>query len=609
MRIGDTWISVNAETAQFVKQVDAAMGEAGAKGGKTFNGKMQGVFAQIKGGILSGIGLGAGISAFSALGNVMGEVVGVATDLAKAGMEEEAGQAKLNTALRNNVPAWDGSTAAIEAAIDAGVKMAFTDDALKDSIAQLVTRTHDIGKAIQLQALAMDLARAKGVDLTTATQVIGKVYDGQVGTLTRYGIAVTKGATSTEALAQVQRAVMGQAQTYADTTAGGMESLSTTVDKATGELGEKLLPTLNNVVQGALNLVDGVGKLGTELNNMNRFLSPATANADDLNAALDQAGVALGLSSHEMAEYAKVVNYSQPNIKGFADGLTATILVAKDDQREMKSLAAANLRYAQTTGAAATIAEQAVGPWQSLGSAFRGLVTQIATGGPAIHKDVLSVAAQFRTAGPSIQQSLTDATTEAASGMAALRWAIANPNAWKLTRATLSHQMAVAQAALATAIKQGKPEVVAQARLTIAGIQAQLDKLPPAASSVGQQVQSVLSALLSSIHMTQAAYADIVTGGGPVHHAFGGYYAAGVPRIVGEGGQELDIPDHSGTIVPNDRLFGGGTSTVHHEGTVRIDLTPRSAQLLAQSGMPGDEVAALLRNLAIEGTRPLEVGF
>lgn len=42
----------------------------------------------------------------------------------------------------------------------------------------------------------------------------------------------------------------------------------------------------------------------------------------------------------------------------------------------------------------------------------------------------------------------------------------------------------------------------------------------------------------------------LLSGKGIKFYASGGQYQAGVPRIVGENGPELDIPDHSGVIIP-----------------------------------------------------------
>ena len=88
------------------------------------------------------------------------------------------------------------------------------------SLAKLVSVTKDATEALELQRIAMDLARLRGMDLATASDLIGKVYGGNVGILSRYGIQLEKGTTATEALAEIQRRAAGQAAAYADTTQG-----------------------------------------------------------------------------------------------------------------------------------------------------------------------------------------------------------------------------------------------------------------------------------------------------------------------------------------------------------------------------------------------------
>jgi hypothetical protein len=59
----------------------------------------------------------------------------------------------------------------------------------------------------------------------------------------------------------------------------------------------------------------------------------------------------------------------------------------------------------------------------------------------------------------------------------------------------------------------------------------------------------------------------------PSGYANGGRYQAGVPRITGERGIELDIPDHSGTIIPNSDLKNLGGKM-----NVQINLNNQSSQ-------------------------------
>ena len=102
--------------------------------------------------------------------------------------------------------------------------------------------TKDVDKALELQATAMDLARLRGMDLVTAGDLIGKVYAGNLGTLSRYGIVLRKGTTAAEALAEIQRRASGQAQAYADTTEGQMVVAQIKMNDAMEELGETLTP-------------------------------------------------------------------------------------------------------------------------------------------------------------------------------------------------------------------------------------------------------------------------------------------------------------------------------------------------------------------------------
>jgi DNA repair exonuclease SbcCD ATPase subunit len=65
-----------------------------------------------------------------------------------------------------------------------------------------------------------------------------------------------------------------------------------------------------------------------------------------------------------------------------------------------------------------------------------------------------------------------------------------------------------------------------------------------------------------------------VAGGKPPGRAFGGPVTGARPYIVGERGPELFVPNSSGTIVPNSRMGGGGTSIV-----INVNSTIADAEL------------------------------
>ena len=54
----------------------------------------------------------------------------------------------------------------------------------------------------------------------------------------------------------------------------------------------------------------------------------------------------------------------------------------------------------------------------------------------------------------------------------------------------------------------------------------------------------------------------------------GGPVASGNPYMVGEKGPELFVPRSSGTIVPNNQLSGGGSTSV----VVNVDASGTSAE-------------------------------
>lgn len=76
---------------------------------------------------------------------------------------------------------------------------------------------------------AMDLASGLGVDLRTATMLVGKAFAGETGTLTRYGIVIDETKLKTEGASAVLDAIQskfgGQAQAEVETYAGKVQQL------------------------------------------------------------------------------------------------------------------------------------------------------------------------------------------------------------------------------------------------------------------------------------------------------------------------------------------------------------------------------------------------
>tara|TARA_B000000441_G_C21695508_1_gene322459 strand:- start:9 stop:1118 length:1110 start_codon:yes stop_codon:yes gene_type:complete len=83
--------------------------------------------------------------------------------------------------------------------------------------------------------------------------------------------------------------------------------------------------------------------------------------------------------------------------------------------------------------------------------------------------------------------------------------------------------------------------------------------------------------------------------------ANGGRPPVGKPSIVGEKGPELFVPKRSGTIIPNDKLAGGGSTNI----SVNVDASGSSVQGNEQQGKElGRVISAAIQSELIKQRRP-----
>lgn len=189
--------------------------------------------------------------------------VGAMTQATRAAIADEESQNRLKASLETNVRGWDGNTDAIEANIKAKQRLGFSDEELRDSLTVLAGATNDVAEAQKIMNTAMDLARFKGIDLKTASEALIKVEGGAYRSLKQLGIKLKDGATSTEALAAVQKVAAGQAEAYGDTTAGAMEAAEIAIDELTESFGTGLVPVVGDAARVVTNLTDAFTNLNS----------------------------------------------------------------------------------------------------------------------------------------------------------------------------------------------------------------------------------------------------------------------------------------------------------------------------------------------------------
>jgi len=184
-------------------------------------------------------------------------ITAVLTISAKAAADEEANIARLSAALSAVGQDYDRVSGSLEKMINAQqLSTGFADDQQRDALSALIPIVGNLDEATKLLGLSMDLARWKGMDLASAAEIIGKVAGGNTGILSRYGIIIEKGASSTEALAKIQSLAAGQAEAYGKTVKGQMDALSASFGDMQEAIGTALLPTLAELVKTVLPLVE-----------------------------------------------------------------------------------------------------------------------------------------------------------------------------------------------------------------------------------------------------------------------------------------------------------------------------------------------------------------
>lgn len=244
-----------------------------------------------------------------ALGAGVGLAGAALVDFAKLAAQEETGIARLQQAFRNagetDIPLL---TASVESSIAAFEKLtAFSDSDMRDALSSLTAITGSVDEAMNRLPIAMDFARGAGIDLTTATKLLGKVTDDNVGVLKRYGISVEKGADATELLEKVQGKFAGQSAAYAKTATGQWQIFNNQLDNLKEDVGGAILPVLTGLGTVAIGAIDAI---------RGAFAS------SDVQGVIKNLGLAFGTVKDILGEVFGVITGSAP---GAGAALTAAL--------------------------------------------------------------------------------------------------------------------------------------------------------------------------------------------------------------------------------------------------------------------------------------------
>lgn len=195
--------------------------------------------------------------------------------------EEEAALRKLETAL---LAQGTGTEQVRQQYINLAEEFqrttAFSDDLVMEMQALLV-QVGNVMPAQMESALkaATNLSAGLGVDLRTATLLVGKAFEGETGTLKRYGIVIDESKLKTEGASAVLEAINekfgGQAQAQIKTYAGQMAQLNNNMSDSQETIGgvvskglTPMLSLFNKLPESLQVVIGGVSALSPSLDTL-----------------------------------------------------------------------------------------------------------------------------------------------------------------------------------------------------------------------------------------------------------------------------------------------------------------------------------------------------
>jgi len=178
---------------------------------------------------------------------VLGPVAAGLAAVTKEAIDEENEMALLSKTIQNNTKDTKAQVEATEEWITAQQNATgIADGELRPALAALVAVTKDTGKAQDLLSTAMDIAVAKGKPVVTIAEALAKAQNGNIGILSRYGIATRNAAGETLTFDQVMQNAAktfgGAASTAATTTSGKFSILKAKFADMREEIGTQFIP-------------------------------------------------------------------------------------------------------------------------------------------------------------------------------------------------------------------------------------------------------------------------------------------------------------------------------------------------------------------------------
>lgn len=180
-----------------------------------------------------------------------GAAVAVAAFSLKMADDFEQSHARLTQAIKNSGASWKSEEDAISRVDSKMEHLGFTNADTENALSRLVTATGNVKQSTELMGLAADIARARHMDLASATDVLVKVEGGRFTQLGRL-LGVSKDTIASfkdsgDAIDYLTQKFGGQAQAYTETFSGKVQVLKATLEDLAVKIGMALIPVIETL--------------------------------------------------------------------------------------------------------------------------------------------------------------------------------------------------------------------------------------------------------------------------------------------------------------------------------------------------------------------------
>ena len=170
----------------------------------------------------------------------------------KAAAEDQAAQASLAQTLKNlGLETGNTANSVNQFISNLERQTGIVDDELRPAMDRLLRATSSVSESEKLLGLALDISAGTGKDLTQVTQGLQKAYLGNVQSLGRLGVGLTKAELKTGNFADITQKLTdlfaGQAERQADSFKGSIDKLAVAANNASEIIGTGLITALQGL--------------------------------------------------------------------------------------------------------------------------------------------------------------------------------------------------------------------------------------------------------------------------------------------------------------------------------------------------------------------------